>query len=77
EKLFNLSHEMQSLELDVEKYKDESDTFIAMNGKSHVIQITIQLARKVCSVISTVLILGESGVGKEVFATAIHEASEA
>ena len=26
---------------------------------------------------STVLILGESGVGKEVFAKAIHEASEA
>ncbi len=25
---------------------------------------------------STVLILGESGVGKEVFAKAIHEASE-
>ncbi len=38
---------------------------------------TIQLARKVCSVKSTVLILGESGVGKEVFAKAIHDASEA
>ncbi|MCZ2970931.1 sigma-54 factor interaction domain-containing protein, partial [Acinetobacter baumannii] len=48
-----------------------------MNGKSTVIQRTIQLARKVCSVKSTVLILGESGVGKEVFAKAIHEASEA
>ena len=45
--------------------------------KSPVIQRTIQLARKVCSVKSTVLILGESGVGKEVFAKAIHEASEA
>ncbi|EOO68337.1 sigma-54-dependent transcriptional activator [Bacillus cereus VD196] len=77
EKLFNMSHEMHRLEQEVAKYKDESDPFLAMNGKSPVIQRTIQLARKVCSVKSTVLILGESGVGKEVFAKAIHEASEA
>ena len=76
EKLFNMSHEMHRLEQEVAKYKDESDPFLAMNGKSPVIQRTIQLARKVCSVKSTVLILGESGVGK-VFAKAIHEASEA
>ena len=72
-----MSHEMHRLEQEVAKYKDESDPFLAMNGKSPVIQRTIQLARKVCSVKSTVLILGESGVGKEVFAKAIHEASEA
>lgn len=77
EKLFNMSHEMHRLEQEVAKYKDTSDPFLAMNGKSPVIQRTIQLARKVCSVKSTVLILGESGVGKEVFAKAIHEASEA
>lgn len=76
EKLFNMSHEMHRLEQEVAKYKDTSDPFLAMNGKSPVIQRTIQLARKVCSVKSTVLILGESGVGKEVFAKAIHEASE-
>ena len=76
EKLFNMSHEMHRLEQEVAKYKDTSDPFIAINGKSPVIQRTIQLARKVCSVKSTVLILGESGVGKEVFAKAIHEASE-
>ncbi|MET7016881.1 sigma-54 interaction domain-containing protein [Bacillus mycoides] len=76
EKLFNMSHEMHRLEQEVAKYKDTSDPFLGMNGKSPVIQRTIQLARKVCSVKSTVLILGESGVGKEVFAKAIHEASE-
>ena len=65
EKLFNMSHEMHRLEQEVAKYKDESDPFLAMNGKSPVIQRTIQLARKVCSVKSTVLILGESGVGKK------------
>ena len=60
-----MSHEMHRLEQEVAKYKDESDPFLAMNGKSPVIQRTIQLARKVCSVKSTVLILGESGVGKK------------
>ena len=65
EKLFNMSHEMHRLEQEVAKYKDESDPFLAMNGKSPVIQRTIQLARKVCSVKSTVLILGESGVEKK------------
>ncbi|PGC23081.1 sigma-54-dependent Fis family transcriptional regulator [Bacillus pseudomycoides] len=76
EKLFNMSHEVHRLEQEVAKYKDTSDPFHSMKGKSAVIQRTIQLARKVCSVKSTVLILGESGVGKEVFAKAIHEASE-
>ena len=65
EKLFNMSHEMHRLEQEVAKYKDESDPFLTMNGKSPVIQRTIQLARKVCSVKSTVLILGESGVEKK------------
>ncbi len=37
-KLFNMSHEMHRLEQEVAKYKDESDPFLAMNGKSPVIQ---------------------------------------
>lgn len=41
-----MSHEMHRLEQEVAKYKDESDPFLAMNGKSPVIQRTIQLARK-------------------------------
>jgi transcriptional regulator with PAS, ATPase and Fis domain len=76
EKLFNMSTEVHRLEQEVAKYKDFVDPFNVIKGKSASIQKTIQLARKVCSVKSTVLILGESGVGKEVFAKAIHEASE-
>ena len=38
EKLFTMSHEMHRLEQEVAKYKDESDPFLAMNGKSPVIQ---------------------------------------
>nr|WP_042353779.1 sigma-54-dependent Fis family transcriptional regulator [Bacillus rubiinfantis] len=76
EKLFNMSNEVHRLEQEVAKYKHANDPFHAIKGKSKGIQRTIELARKVCSVKSTVLILGESGVGKEVFAKAIHDASE-
>lgn len=76
EKLFNMSNEVHRLEQEVAKYKDSSDPFHSIKGKSSALQRTVSLARKVCSVKSTVLILGESGVGKEVFAKAIHEASE-
>ncbi|KKI92135.1 histidine kinase [Bacillus sp. SA1-12] len=76
EKLFNMSNEVHRLEQEVAKYKETSDPFNFIKGKSPALQRTVHLARKVCSVKSTVLILGESGVGKEVFAKAIHEASE-
>jgi transcriptional regulator with PAS, ATPase and Fis domain len=76
EKLFNMSNEVHRLEQEVAKYKDSPDPFNSIKGKSSALQKTIHLAKKVCSVKSTVLILGESGVGKEVFAKAIHEASE-
>ncbi|MGG2067750.1 sigma 54-interacting transcriptional regulator [Bacillus sp. S14(2024)] len=76
EKLFNMSNEVHRLEQEVAKYKDSSDPFQSIKGKSTTLQRTVDLARRVCSVKSTVLILGESGVGKEVFAKAIHEASE-
>lgn len=76
EKLFNMSTEVHRLEQEVAKYKDSSDPFNSIKGKSPALQRAVHLARKVCSVKSTVLILGESGVGKEVFAKSIHEASE-
>ncbi|MCM3734373.1 sigma 54-interacting transcriptional regulator [Bacillus cytotoxicus] len=76
EKLFNMSNEVHRLEQEVAKYKDSSDPFHSIKGKSIALQRTVDLAKRVCSVKSTVLILGESGVGKEVFAKAIHEASE-
>lgn len=76
EKLFNMSTEVHRLEQEVARYKHSSDPFNLIKGNSSALQKTVQLAKKVCSVKSTVLILGESGVGKEVFAKAIHEASE-
>ncbi|WP_313432557.1 sigma-54 interaction domain-containing protein [Siminovitchia terrae] len=76
EKLFNMSTEVHRLEQEVAKYRKTQDPFSTIKGKSIALQQTVELARKVCGVKSTVLIMGESGVGKEVFAKAIHEASE-
>lgn len=76
DKLFNMSSEVHRLEQEVAKYKHYIDPFNSIKGKSPMLQRTIQLAKKLCSVKTTILILGESGVGKEVFAKAIHEASE-
>lgn len=48
------------------------DTII---GHSHSIQRAVELARKVAVTDTTVLLTGETGTGKEVFAQAIHQAS--
>ncbi|MBV8389599.1 MAG: sigma-54-dependent Fis family transcriptional regulator [Mucilaginibacter sp.] len=51
-------------------------SFGAILGKSKVIVDCIDLARKVAKTNTTVLLLGETGTGKEIFAEAIHEGSE-
>lgn len=45
-------------------------------GKSTLITSAIQLARKIAPVDSNVLLLGETGTGKEIFANAIHAGSK-
>ncbi|MFA4869112.1 MAG: sigma-54 dependent transcriptional regulator [Pedobacter sp.] len=47
-------------------------SFDGILGKSKAIHETINLAQKVAATDTTVLLLGETGTGKEVFAQAIH-----
>jgi len=49
--------------------------FESILGHSKAIQEAIDLARKVAATDTTVLLLGETGTGKEVFAQAIHQES--
>ena len=66
----NLTKRVSQLEQRVaEKY-----SFDNIIGKSKMIQAAISLADKVARTDATVLLLGETGTGKEVFAQAIHQA---
>jgi len=53
------------------KAKPEAD-FNSIIGQSAAIQQAVALARKIAPASSTVLLTGETGTGKEVFANAIH-----
>ncbi|MGY3212616.1 sigma-54-dependent transcriptional regulator [Mucilaginibacter sp. HD30] len=51
-------------------------SFDGIIGRSRAIQSAIELAKKVSPTETTVLLLGETGTGKEVFARAIHYNSQ-
>ncbi len=59
----------------LEKQLSKKHSFDSVIGKSKLIQKSIELARKVAITDTTVLLLGETGTGKEVFAQAIHQES--
>jgi transcriptional regulator with PAS, ATPase and Fis domain len=58
-------------------YFDEASPFITeVIGQTPVIQHVLRMAQKIAGTDSTVLITGETGVGKELIARAIHSASQ-
>lgn len=59
----------------LEKRISDKYSFEMIIGKSKSIDQVIELAKKVAKTDSTVLLTGETGTGKEVFAQAIHENS--
>lgn len=59
----------------LEKRISEKYSFANIIGKSKGLEQVIELAKKVAKTDSTVLLTGETGTGKEVFAQAIHENS--
>lgn len=61
--------------LQLEKQLGEKTSFEKIVGKSKAIQNVIELAKKVAITDTTVLLTGETGTGKEVFAQAIHQGS--
>ncbi|MCP1996217.1 sigma-54 dependent transcriptional regulator [Flavobacterium sp. HSC-61S13] len=59
----------------LERRLDQKYSFEKIVGKSTAIVQAIQLARRVATTGTTVLLTGETGTGKEVFAQAIHQES--
>jgi len=59
----------------LEKRISDKYSFDTIIGKSKGLEQVIDLAKKVAKTDSTVLLMGETGTGKEVFAQAIHENS--
>jgi two-component system, NtrC family, response regulator len=59
----------------LEKQLGDKHSFAKIIGKSKTIQKAIELSKKVAATDTTVLLTGETGTGKEVFAQAIHHES--
>lgn len=76
EQLYRTTSAVKALQGEVARLRQHQDPFAPINGNGLAIQGAIALARKVSQSDVTVLIRGESGVGKELFAQAIHDASE-
>ncbi|HEY4966058.1 MAG TPA: sigma-54 dependent transcriptional regulator [Puia sp.] len=77
--LLDRAMEKQRLQIRVsqlEKQVEKKYTFENILGQSELIRESIELARKVAPTDATVLLLGETGTGKEVFAQAIHYGSK-
>lgn len=55
---------------------DQKLSFENIIGKSKLIKQAVEAAKKVANTDATVLLTGETGTGKEVFAQAIHQASK-
>lgn len=64
----NLTRQVQRLQQQVSRQY----SFANIIGRSKAISSAIELAQKVADTDTTVLLLGETGTGKEVFAQAIH-----
>jgi len=63
---------IQKVQKSVKKTKNNDSGFL---GKSEVLQKVIKIADKASKTDASILLLGESGVGKEVFASYIHKNS--
>ncbi|MBE1553336.1 sigma-54 interaction domain-containing protein [Sporosarcina limicola] len=70
EKLFNLEEE-------VRKSMPSVNPFTYIKGNSPALKKTIKITQKAATTNASILIYGESGVGKELFAKAIHNLREA
>lgn len=76
QKLSEAGREVRTLREEIDKIHTQGDDFAAIYGHSPLILEAVRMARKVASAQVSVMLRGESGVGKELFARAVHNASQ-
>ncbi|MFD1415073.1 sigma-54 interaction domain-containing protein [Oceanobacillus jeddahense] len=74
--LSNTTEKLFNLEKEVNKLMPSEDPFVAIKGNSNILKKTISMTRKAATTNTNILIYGESGVGKELFAKAVHNIRE-
>ncbi|MGF9978129.1 sigma-54 interaction domain-containing protein [Viridibacillus arvi] len=74
--LYETSEKLFSLEEEVRKVKNADNPFTYIKGNSPTLKKTLERVKKAATTHANILINGESGVGKELFAKAIHTIRE-
>ncbi|WP_096438799.1 sigma-54 interaction domain-containing protein [Alteribacter populi] len=74
--LYNASQKLFNLEKEVIKLMPTEDPFLNIRGNSSQLKQTVNKIKKAASTDTNILIYGESGVGKELFAKATHNIRE-
>lgn len=75
QQLSQASMEVRTLREEIDKMQSKDDAFSPIFGHSPLVTEAIRVARRVATTNVSILLRGESGSGKELFARAIHEAS--
>jgi PAS domain S-box-containing protein len=72
QELMNASSKILQLQKEVSRLQLSHDSFQQIKGSSQLMKETVSLSKKMSETSANILLLGETGVGKEVFAKAIH-----
>ncbi|WP_235822136.1 sigma-54 interaction domain-containing protein [Gottfriedia luciferensis] len=72
QELINASSKIHQLQQEVSRLQSSYDSFQLIKGSSQLIKETVSLSRRMSETNANILLLGETGVGKEIFAKAIH-----
>ena len=75
QQLSEAGNEVRSLREEIDKMQATADEFSAIYGHSPLVLEAVRVARRVAATNVSVMLRGESGSGKELFASAIHRAS--
>ena len=75
QQLSEAGNEVRSLREEIDKMQATADEFSTIYGHSPLVLEAVRVARRVAATNVSVMLRGESGSGKELFASAIHRAS--